>query len=48
MFHSNTSKISNLKIGKNEAPGPGAYDLYENSKKTFNMAKELGKPEVWL
>ena len=28
--------------------GPGAYDLYENSKKTFNMAKELGKPEVWL
>jgi Sperm-tail PG-rich repeat len=28
--------------------GPGSYELDENYRKTFNMAKELGKANVWL
>ena len=36
------------KTGTSLNIGPGAYEINEHSKRTFNMAKELGKNNVWL
>ena len=28
--------------------GPGTYNVVDNPRKTFNMAKDIGKSNVWL
>lgn len=36
------------KTGTTREIGPGAYNIDKEQRKTFNMAKELGKNSVWL